>query len=378
MKLNSEKTYKGGYKGGYYYYTPKTNVLPEASNPKKTKRGTDGQLYEVVKERHLGIGAIKVQECHGEELSDQFLNGFKLDKNFPKIPWALWESWIQLCFKFCNYKKGKSKSIHPTYEVGVSLLRSLNDSFQTWKIVLSKQSVSSARVDAKLDSCIDIVTGEEYDHFPPDGWVHAGTSHSHNTMSAFFSGTDDDYELTIPGIHIVVGKIDKKESRYELKASVALRGERKDVDPFDVIDFSQSENHVGKNPTFNKKVLSYVSLPHEISYKPKGDKVKIKKNSKKKGKKKKRKEYGELADFSGQMGFWDDSFTTIEDDHRDIIESCVIEKFKESLSDVQIGLLRDSVYDAISDILDYNELEETKIKKEMDSDLPWFENDDIY
>ena len=38
-------------------------------------------------------------------------------------------------------------------------------------------------------------------------------------MDAYFSGTDDKYELG-DGLHIVVGKIDVKTGAYELTASI--------------------------------------------------------------------------------------------------------------------------------------------------------------
>lgn len=128
--------------------------------------------------------------------------------------------------------------------------------FKEWRILVPKQKVSGGSVDADFSELCDIETGEVFEGFPPD-WHHAGSSHSHNTMSAFFSATDDRSELGVPGLHIVVGSIKKNEGTYTYKASVVLRQLRKNVDLDDVVATQSDDDN--ENYTFHPKVLEMVT-----------------------------------------------------------------------------------------------------------------------
>ena len=55
-------------------------------------------------------------------------------------------------------------------------------------------------------------------------------------MQAFFSGTDDRYELGDPGLHIVVGTINTKKRTYTLLSSITACNRRFIVDHNAVID----------------------------------------------------------------------------------------------------------------------------------------------
>jgi hypothetical protein len=247
------------------------NELPKCENEKYLHRDISGKTYEVAGSPHWGVACVRVQDPTGRRMSYEEKHGIKLPKNFPKIPWALWERWVQLCFELCKPSKKSKKSgqqsffssrSSPDYEVQVTLLRK-KKTFDEWKFVVPKQEVSKTRVDADLTKSCDIVTGEIYDQFPPEGWCHAGSSHSHNTMKAFFSHTDDDYELKIPGVHIVNGEIDVKKGRYVPLASIAFRGERKDVSSEDIIDFDQMNNWDFDNddvPMFHSNCLDFISI----------------------------------------------------------------------------------------------------------------------
>ena len=112
--------------------------------------------------------------------------------------------------------------------------------YDEWRIFVPKQKVSGGSVDADLSELCDIETGEIFDGIPA-GWAHAGSSHSHNSMGAFFSPTDDRSELGVPGMHIVVGSIDKKKSTYAYKASIVLRQLRKKLDIEEVVDTTPDE-----------------------------------------------------------------------------------------------------------------------------------------
>lgn len=197
----------------------------------------------------------------GMELSEFERNGIKLNKNFSKIPAELWSRWIALCFYMCPQTGSRmSSSMHGTQlEVQVCLLRNkittesgLVRAGSEWKMVIPKQVVSGVSVKAELNKNIDIETGEEYTQFPPEGWLHAGSSHSHNTMGAFFSGTDNNSEVACPGFHVVIGNIDHKNKQYTYASSICLRKMRKEAELEEIVDTAPLESE------FHKDVLGYI------------------------------------------------------------------------------------------------------------------------
>ena len=156
-------------------------------------------------------------------------------------------------------------------EVSCRLLQ--NDAGE-YRIVVPVQKVTgvSVRVDS-FDKAIDITTGEVIEQWPPEGWLPVGSSHSHNTMDSFFSGTDDKYELGDPGLHIVVGNLNVLTKEYTLKASVTANFRRFMIDEAKVVDTTPS-----LDPKYHPNVLYAIQLPESsprtrtslpvIEYKP--------------------------------------------------------------------------------------------------------------
>ena len=187
------------------------------------------------------------------EVTQEHLKHFELKEGIHKLPAELWSKWVRLCFHFVD-------KVTSSVEVSVRILRSEDDP-SVYRILVPKQKVSGAsvRVDS-FDEAIDIDTGEEIYSYPPDGWIPVGSSHSHNTMSAFFSGTDDKYELGDPGIHLVVGSIKVKEMKYSIAASVVGSGRRFIVSYEDLIDATPIPN-----AEFHPKVLDYVDYTTTVT-----------------------------------------------------------------------------------------------------------------
>lgn len=67
-----------------------------------------------------------------------------------------------------------------------------------------------------------------------DGYTMIGTIHSHASMSAFHSGTDDKDEETFDGLHITFGNM--RDEDISISASIVANGYRMMVDPCDYID----------------------------------------------------------------------------------------------------------------------------------------------
>lgn len=178
---------------------------------------------------------------------------FELNDGIHRIPHGLWQRWIQLCFHFVD-------KVQSSVEVSIRILRSEEDPSK-YRFLVPEQKVSGAtvRVDS-FDKAIDIETGEVIDSYPPVGWIPVGSSHSHNTMPAFFSGTDDKYELGDPGIHIVVGSIVTKSRNYTIAASVVGNGRRFKLEYDKLVDTTPVEGF-----KFHPDVLSYVDYSTPIT-----------------------------------------------------------------------------------------------------------------
>lgn len=208
--------------------------------------------YRIMDNKAWGKYLYPSEDPDGTDLTKEEINGIKLIDNFPKIPAELWSAYIELCFYMCPNAKKLSTSFHDSQlEVQVCLLRD-EKTLSQWKIVVPKQVVSGVSVKAELAENIDIVTGEKYTQFPPKGWIHSGSSHSHNTMEAFYSSIDDKSELGVPGMHIVVGSIDHEKHRYSDMSSIVLRKIRRIISLEDVVDTASVKSE------FHPDVLDYI------------------------------------------------------------------------------------------------------------------------
>lgn len=188
-------------------------------------------------------------------ITDEQLQGMELHSDIPKIPCDLWQRWIDLCFELV---------VRGTGDLEVSCRFIRNKETKQYRILIPQQQVTGAsvRVDS-FDRSVDIETGEVVTQFPPEGWEACGSSHSHNTMKSFFSGTDDKYELGDPGLHIVVGEFDTVRSSYTHLASVTAYKRRFIIDTDSVVDTTWVENQ-----SYNPAVLDVIKLPKPTGLKP--------------------------------------------------------------------------------------------------------------
>lgn len=187
------------------------------------------------------------------EIDKEDFEAFELHQDIHPIPPDLWERWVQLCFYFVK------NNIANGVEVSCRFLRKEDDLSQ-WRIVIPIQEVDAASVRVQsFDYVVDIETGETIE-YPPAGWIPSGSSHSHNTMQAFFSGVDDKYELSDPGLHIVVGSISVYRNTYTLKASIVAGGRRFDVPHDRVVEIG------GIKHMYHENVLSCVTFAKTTTY----------------------------------------------------------------------------------------------------------------
>ncbi len=209
---------------------------------------TDGcfQLQSTIWGRYLAPASDPLADT---VITNEQLNGFELSPDVARIPASLWNRWINLCIEIL--RQGNTD-----LEVSCRLLRNIEDPTK-YRIAVPEQKVTSVsvRVDS-FDKAVDIETGEVIAQWPPEGWRPCGSSHSHNTMQAFFSGTDDQYELGDPGLHIVVGTIDVTTGAYTLKASVTSNMRRFDVDSDAVVELRSD-----CDTTYHPDVIKVISIP---------------------------------------------------------------------------------------------------------------------
>ena len=120
-----------------------------------------------------------------------------------KIPRALIEQ--VSAFFTAIYRRDKSEAAGYLYYNASDAER------RWWQFVPPDQTATGA-------SC-------NYDAAPRiEGWLLAGTIHSHGSMSAFHSGTDHKDETHFDGVHITIGKVD--EHTPEFANSIVVQGTR--------------------------------------------------------------------------------------------------------------------------------------------------------
>jgi hypothetical protein len=201
-----------------------------------------------LKNGHFGAYIKRVDDPLADAtLTEADFKTFEIKPDFNRIPADLWARWIDLCLHFVD-------KAQQDLEVSVRLLVH-EDDFSQWRFLVPFQEVTSGSVRADtFDLAMDIATGEVIEQYPPAGWIPVGSSHSHNTMTAFFSPTDDKFELGDPGLHIVVGSLNAEKRTYWLKASITADKRRFIVEHDSVIDTTPTE------VKFHPDVLTYITV----------------------------------------------------------------------------------------------------------------------
>jgi PRTRC genetic system protein A len=95
------------------------------------------------------------------------------------------------------------KEIYDKYKSEVAVILYYNVKTNKWHVDVPEQEVGAASV--KYDLSKSVI---------PKGFVPAGTIHSHASMKAFHSGTDDNDEYNSDGIHITIGCFHNPKQDY--------------------------------------------------------------------------------------------------------------------------------------------------------------------
>ena len=120
----------------------------------------------------------------------------RFDFNLPLIPICLLYSVIHFFRAWSG--KGMEAMVHVLYDAGT----------KEYLVRVPNQTVTRTQVDAEFL--------EPY----PDEWIHVMDIHSHNTMAAVFSGTDDADEKATR-LYAVMGRFDKAMPDIRIRAGCA-------------------------------------------------------------------------------------------------------------------------------------------------------------
>lgn len=237
-------------------------VLPanrrNASQTKNFFRLKKGGAAKTIFSPVWGTYTIPIDDPEGIDDEKVDFEEFKLVRNFPKIKNTIWAPWTSLAFHMCS----EGKLTNDTMEVSVNFVRNEEDP-RKWMALVPRQIVGATTVRMNFSHLVNLVTGEEYEGWP-DGWIPAGSSHSHNRMGAFFSPMDDQYELGEPGTHTVIGNLDERDMSYSLVTSIVQRKTRFIVESKKMIDLKPSL------APFHKRCLEYITIKDDLDYSKEG------------------------------------------------------------------------------------------------------------
>ena len=142
-------------------------------------------------------------------------------------------------------------NIYKEYSSEVNVLLYYNTGTGEWLWTVPEQTVSGASVHYKINEKMKIINAEgEIIKNIPESFKMLGSIHSHGSMSAFHSGTDDSDEFNFDGLHITIGDFDSLRS-YSLRWIVS--GEEITIDFDEAIEVAQSNQKDFSNLMENVK-----------------------------------------------------------------------------------------------------------------------------
>lgn len=145
------------------------------------------------------------------------------------------------------------KSVYDKYWGEAIVLLFYNEETKKYRIIPPHQKVTAASLDYNRGITLE-------------GWTMIGDIHSHGSMSAFHSGTDDDDEKTFDGLHITLGHM--KDDDISISASIVSNGYRFMVEPNDYIAGIKLTRDIDEIKTsYTSKIYKWINGKMELDEK---------------------------------------------------------------------------------------------------------------
>lgn len=190
--------------------------VPEDCNKKIIYLMQGDGLWEIRKNK-LGTFKTQLFETNIQGLKKTIEEpGWEL--NVPLIPYKLWEMTISFF-----------KEVQKVHDAEAYLQFFYDSEKEEYVLHCPQQEVSKASVKYKTDP-----------EFENDKYIFVMEIHSHGTMSAFFSGTDNEDEKS-DRFYGVIGKI--KNSYPEFKFRLILGNRQMEIDLFDLFEEKQKTTY---------------------------------------------------------------------------------------------------------------------------------------
>jgi hypothetical protein len=110
------------------------------------------------------------------------------------------------------------KWTYDTYKCEAQVRLAYNEDKREWRIAVLPQNITPGLFTDEIKVHVDREKALEECGFN-DGFRFVGTIHHHCSASAFQSGTDHADEITQPGYHVTIGKLNTKQCDFHSRAS---------------------------------------------------------------------------------------------------------------------------------------------------------------
>ena len=281
----SEEIKRQFYRNAIDYITDKVDLNALSKNTNYAIQG-DG-IYAIVKNR-IGKFILKMVDQAFPGMPIQF-NGSKLVLDVPKIPEVIyWQ--IRQFFTDISKDMGEAEAFCQVY---------YDQTERRYVVHVPEQTVSKASVNYDATENLSVKNPERY--------ILVFEIHSHNTMNAFWSGTDDSDEKETR-FYGVLGNLDKDEIGEKFRTNIL--GKYVDLTRDHIFDFS---NKIDKSlvlnflSNINESLVDTKAIMEILTNKPTPTYPKMWLENIKKPTYRSQTDYRSQADYAGggsQPSFW--------------------------------------------------------------------------
>ncbi len=155
--------------------------------------------------------------------------------------------------------EGFFEEVYKTHQSEVAVILYFHKDADKWGYCVPQQTVSGSSVKYDLSKGLDFIHEDNLNRRAdsiPEGYAQVGSIHSHASMSAFHSGTDNADEFNFDGIHITIGGFDKPQHEYACRMIISGNEYKKNL--------SEVVNFPTRTGIYPKDIMSKVEKPSVI------------------------------------------------------------------------------------------------------------------